>query len=108
MSVRWVPTPLTGAAGRVDTQAGNASTPIPGRFGGYTIRNNDTVSVQVDIYDNASAASGTLLATMDLTAKGTVGACQTVMYDDRGIVFEHGVYVNPSVVSQIVGSVFLG
>ena len=104
--VGWIPIPLPATSGRVDSTPGDATTAeYTGIFGGITVRNMGVSAVQVDIYDNTSAASGTLLATIDLTAKGSVGACQTIEIDGRGVRFFKGVYASYSA-NTVQGSVY--
>lgn len=103
----WITVPLPAASGRVDTAPGDATTnEYTGIFGGITVRNTGASAIQVDIYDNTNAASGNLLATIDLTAKGSVGACQTIELDGRGVRFFKGIYANYSAATA-QGSVFV-
>lgn len=76
----------------------------PGTYRGYTFRNTSAVAVAtVRVYDNASAASGTLLDTVQLAASESAGD----WYADGGIRAENGVYVEV-VAGAIEGSVRVG
>lgn len=98
---KWIPVPLPAASG---APAGVPAAPLV--FGGFTMRNTGVAAVQVDIYDNTSAA-GTLLATVDLTAKGSVGACATwEPNDDAGLKVNTGVFVSYSA-ATVQGSLFV-
>ena len=102
MSKRWHPVAIPGASGAIE----GAPKGGLGSFGGWTLRNTAATAVQVDFYDNASAGSGTLLGTIDLTAKGSVGATSTVEFDEGGVAYANGVYALYSA-TGVQGSVFI-
>lgn len=104
---KWRAAPISTAftTGQVDNKAADSSF-NGGVYGGYTFRNTTVAAIQVDIYDNTSAA-GTLLGSIDLTAKGSVGASATVMPDGEGVRYTNGVFVACSA-AGVQGSVFLG
>lgn len=68
-------------------------------YGGYTIRETAGAVATVRIYDNASAASGTLLATISLAANESRDVQHPV-----GIRADRGVYVDV-VAGAVEGSV---
>lgn len=65
----------------------------PATFAGLTVYNSGANPVSVEIYDNASAATGTLLAAADLTAKGTNGSWAHIDLAD-GVLFMNGLFAN--------------
>jgi hypothetical protein len=84
--------PLTGA-----DQALLAS---PGTYRGITVRETAGAVATVRLFDHASAASGTLLATISLAANGSFD----VLYPD-GIRAAKGIYVD--VTGAVEGAVRL-
>lgn len=71
-------------------------------YRGVTVRETAGAAAVVRIYDNASAASGTLLETIGLAA----GACYSVVHPS-GVWAEAGIYVDV-VSGAIEGSVRVG
>lgn len=59
-----------------------------GRLKGFIVNHKTGVTDQVIIYDNASAASGTVLLEIDETVPGTI----TYEIPGDGIIFEDGLY----------------
>lgn len=57
----------------------------------------------VRVYDNASAATGTLIDTVNLAAGGS----ETRMYD-RGLWCENGIYVDVGGTGTVAGSIRIG
>jgi hypothetical protein len=60
------------------------------RIRGYQIKPSGTAG-QIDFYDNASAASGTILLSLDTTTNTAVIA---TFIPAEGILFQNGCYVN--------------
>lgn len=97
MSVSASPVPLTGA-----NQAVMAG---PAIYRGFTLREAAVVAAAatVRIWDNPSAASGTLLEVVELPADGSAQA----FYSDGGIRAHLGVFVEV-VAGTVEGSVRIG
>jgi hypothetical protein len=62
-----------------------------GAFGGYTLRNTTGGALRAQIYDNASAASGTLIASVGLVANASID----VSYANP-VWCANGIFVHPS------------
>jgi len=87
---------LTGA-----DQAARATASI---YHGYTvIETGGTNPATVRIYDNASAASGTLIGAVNLAAGGSADVCL-----NRGQWCENGIYVDVGGTGTVAGSVRIG
>lgn len=88
--------PLTGA-----DQAVRAS---PAIYCGFAVQESGgTNPVTVRIYDNASAASGTLIDTVNLAAGGS----EARMYN-RGLWCENGIFVDVGGTGTVAGSIRIG
>lgn len=74
-----------------------------GVLAGYTLRETAGAVATVRLWDNASAASGTILATVALAAN----ASAVSIADSGGIWFNAGVFAQV-VAGTVEGSVFLG
>lgn len=75
---------------------------VPCGFRGYTVRETGGANAAtVRIFDHASTASGTLLATIRLAAS----ASETVMTD--GIQAVNGIYVDYGGTGAVEGSVYI-
>lgn len=74
----------------------------PGVYRGITVANTGAAAGTVKVYDNASAASGTLVETIALAADASL----SVMYDD-GIWVTEGLFVDVAD-GTFEGSVRLG
>ena len=61
-----------------------------GRFKGFIVAHKTGVNDEILIYDNASAASGTVLLEIDETTAGTI----TYRIPGDGIIFENGLYAD--------------
>lgn len=88
---------VTGAAA-VRASAGN--------YYGYSLYNSSGSAVVVKIYDNASAASGTLLDVVVVPAAGSVNAYYALEDCYGGVRASNGVYFSPS--ASIEGSIRVG
>lgn len=71
------------------------------QFLGITVRETAGSTAAVRVYDNASAASGTILAVVALAAN----ASQTVWFGPAGVRAANGIYVD-IVSGAVEGSVF--
>jgi len=91
-----VPVALTGA----DQAAAAAG---PGTYLGFAIRETAGAVATIRVYDNASAASGTLLDTIELSANESARE----YYGPDGLWFKSGVYVK-IVAGTVEGSVRIG
>lgn len=69
---------------------------------GFTFAETAGVVATIRIYDNASAASGTLLETINLAASGSAGE----FGGPQGVRANNGIYV--AVTGTVVGSVRIG
>src|SRR3954451_20490977 len=96
---------MNGVSSRAVAVSGSgAARASNGIYRGFSFRNTSgAVAAQVDIYDNASAASGTLLDSIALAA----GESAREWYDDGGLWVENGIYVNV-VSGAVTGSVRVG
>lgn len=72
-----------------------------GRYKGLTVRETAAAAASVVLYDNASAASGTIIATVALAASESVN----IDIEGDGILFANGVYVD--VTGTVQGSVYV-
>lgn len=88
---------LTGGASQVVTA-------VRGRYKGITVRETAGAALTLRLWDNPSAASGSLVHVVTVPASGSV----TVHFADLGIVFENGLYVERVAGTTYEGSVFLG
>jgi hypothetical protein len=71
---------------------------------GYSVRETGgAATATVRLFDNASAASGTLLATISLAAGGSAD----VLYP-AGLLAENGIYVDMGGTGTVEGSVRIG
>lgn len=76
----------------------------PGSFGGYTVvETGGSNAATVRIYDNASAASGTLIGAVNLDAGGSEDICLT-----HPTACLNGVYVDVGGTGTVAGSVRIG
>jgi hypothetical protein len=75
----------------------------PGVYRGFAIRETAGAVATIQIYDNASAATGTLLDTIRLAANESARE----WYGNDGIWFQNGVYVK-IVAGTVEGSVRVG
>lgn len=103
--------PFTQASSGSNLWSPAANSPYPGgQFGGFTVYNTSTTNgVQIEFWDNATAASGVLLGALALQPFATSNALSstTVFYGDHGIRFRYGIYVNVIGTSPAIkGSVF--
>ena len=80
--------------------------PSPCTYYGYSLYNAGASAVLVKIYDNASAASGTLLDIVNIPAASSVNAYYTVEDCSGGVRASNGVYFSPA--SAVEGSVRVG
>lgn len=78
----------------------------PCSYYGYTLYNSGGSAVVVKIYDNASAASGTLLDVVSVPAAGTANAYYAVEDNAGGLRAKNGVYFSPS--ATVEGSIRIG
>lgn len=96
MSTPATPVALTGSDQAVCAKGS-------GRYMGVALRETAGAAAVVRIYDNASAASGTLLDAIDLAANASADP----WYGPGGIWFANGVYVK-IVSGAVEGSVRVG
>jgi hypothetical protein len=73
---------------------------------GYTLYNSGGSAALVKIYDNASAASGTLLDIVSVPAAGSVNAYYSVEDCYGGVRASNGVYFSTS--ATVEGSIRVG
>jgi hypothetical protein len=77
---------------------------IPGSYGGYTvIETGGSNAATVRIYDNASAASGTLIGAANLAAGGSADVC--LNHPTKCL---NGIYVDVGGTGTVAGSVRIG
>lgn len=76
----------------------------PGQFVGISVHVATAAAAKVRLWDNASAASGTILGTYELTASG-VGSFFDIMYGP-GRRFENGLFLE-IVSGTVEGSAFI-
>lgn len=88
------------AAAKGVTGSGAVS-PAPCTFRGLSLRDTSGATNTVDLFDNASAASGTVVATVQLAASGA----QTINVPD-GVRCANGLYLQAT--GAVVGSVWVG
>lgn len=77
--------------------------PAKTNYHGYTLYNAGATAAVVTIYDNASAASGTILDTVVVPATGSANAYYSVEDNNGGIRANNGVYF--STTATVAGSV---
>jgi hypothetical protein len=75
----------------------------PTNYYGYTLYNSGASAAVVTIYDNASAASGTILDVVVVPAAGSVNAYYSVEDSIGGLRAKNGVYF--STTAAVSGSV---
>lgn len=86
------------------TGSDQAVVATPAVFRGYSVRESGgSNAATVRIWDNASAASGTLLATVGLAAGGHAD----VVYP-AGVWADHGIYVDVGGTGSVEGCVRVG
>jgi hypothetical protein len=91
------------SAARSKTLTAGVLSPNMGVYRGFTIRETLGAVATVRLWDNAIAASGTLVATIALTAN----ASQTVALPDTGVWFANGLFAE-IVAGTVEGSVYIG
>ena len=79
--------------------------PAKTNYHGYSFYNSGGTAAVVTIYDNASAASGTILDVVVVPAAGSVNAYYSVEDNTGGIRAANGIYFSTS--ATIQGSVRL-
>ncbi len=75
----------------------------PTTFCGYSIRETAGAAAVVRIWDNASAASGTLLATVGFPA---ASASQTKYFGAEGVRAENGIFLE-TVSGAVEGAIYV-
>lgn len=91
-----------GAPARRLPLAAGAAITGRGAYRGFTIRETAAAAATVRLFDNASAASGGLLATISLASGGS-----REIIDGDGVWFDNGVFVE-IVAGTVEGSIFVG
>ena len=91
----WTSSGLKAADGVISAGAG--------KLGGVLVISDGTNAVNLIIYDNASAASGTKLAEITIGASPATGALsQGVWFGDKGLTALNGLYAD---VTQATGTI---
>lgn len=72
-------------------------------YGGYTVQETAGSAATVRIYDNASAASGTLIGAVNLAANGSADV--SLVYPTWCV---NGIYVDVGGAGTVAGSVRIG
>jgi hypothetical protein len=72
-------------------------------YGGYTVQETAGSAATVRIYDNASAASGTLIGAVNLAANGSADV--SLVYPTWCV---NGIYVDVGGAGTIAGSIRIG
>jgi len=85
------------------TGADQAVRDTAGVYHGYTVVETAGSAATVRIYDNASAASGTLIGAVNLAANGSADLCLNV-----GQWVTNGIYVDVGGSGTVAGSVRIG
>lgn len=93
---------MTAQAGAVNVVGTGAVSAIPCTLRGLSIRDTSNAGNTVKIYDNASAASGTVLFAYALSALGTTPPLSI----DNGLRAPNGLYM--STTGPVEGSVWIG
>jgi len=86
----------------VNFTASGAVRLVPGTLMGYTVRETAGTDAVVNVYDNTSAATGALLATIGLGPKES----RDINFD-RGRTASNGIYVEVSSGSNVLGSLMV-
>lgn len=92
-------------AGRAKAFAAGALVPNMGYYFGFSLRETAGAAATVRLWDNASAASGTLLATIGFTANQSQNIA--IGQADAGVFFASGIFVEV-VAGTVEGSIYVG
>lgn len=76
----------------------------PGFYKGIHVRETGGVALTLQLFDNGSAAAGTIVQTVVLAANGTYD----VYFADNGIALSNGLFINRAAGGSFEGSVRLG
>lgn len=90
------------SSARLRAFAAGAAVAHSGVFAGCSLRETAGAVATVRLWDNASAASGTIIATLAFTA----GADKQVSINDDGVWFDNGIFVEV-VAGTVEGSLYL-
>lgn len=98
MSPHTVAVPLVAGASQIVLAAG------PGRYKGIVVRETSAAALVLRLWDNASAAAGTIIDIVSVAANGVAD----IKFDDGGIALTNGLFVERVSGTNYEGSVRLG